>query len=335
MITRIYKSSQPNVLFVLPVVAAVFWTGAYFWYDQMACEGEFMPLYDLLKWVTGNNNTVALLLSATLVTFEGIALSLILQEYRLLRVNAHLPALLYIILMSAVPGSLIMHPALLSNFFLLFALKRTLDIVRIDVHNTTSLSAVFDMGFHYAVAGLFYFPSTVLYMPVFAGLLFFRRFSWREYIAGIIGLALPYLFAESFYFFSDGSTGTRHHIISLLANAFIPLPGILSYSFIIYILAGFTVISLLAAILIYVREAEKNKVKIRMGLMVFVWMLLCVLVMLFILPSHRILLASTAAIPLTVIFSNWLLLMRKAWLSDLWIVSLVALCIIGHWVAGK
>ena len=126
-------------------------------------------------------------------------LNYIVTKNEILTKQSYLPALLYIVFISNNNEMLMLHPALIANLFLLFAINTLLSSYRKD----TAFSQAFDAGFLVSIATLFYFPYIVFLPLLGVGFILLRPFLWREWVISFMGAIVPYLFVITFYFFYD------------------------------------------------------------------------------------------------------------------------------------
>ena len=61
----------------------------------------------------------------------------------------------------------------------------------------------FDAALMLSLGSLFYFPTILLLPLVWVALNDFRPFQWREWAMPFIGVALPYLYLATWYFWND------------------------------------------------------------------------------------------------------------------------------------
>ncbi|WP_423147481.1 DUF6427 family protein [Rubrolithibacter danxiaensis] len=149
-------------------------------------ESFFSPL---------QNISIALLLTF----FQAILLNRIVNNYNLFGRPSFLPSLMYATAASLLPPFLILSPALLCNFLLIWMIEKFLSIYRRD----EARSVMFDLGMMVGFGTLIYFPFIVMFLLLWLSLLIFRPFNWREWVSGLIGFATIYFILAVFYYWND------------------------------------------------------------------------------------------------------------------------------------
>ncbi|MBB2145948.1 beta-carotene 15,15'-monooxygenase [Pedobacter sp. LMG 31464] len=137
---------------------------------------------------------------ATVLTFiQAILFNRIINNHGLLAKPSYLPALLYITGSSLFLQFLILSPALICNFLLIWIMDKFLKIGK----TPNAMMTMFDVGMIIAFGTLIYFPFIVLLIMLWLSLLLYRSFNWREWIAGFIGFLTIFFFVAVFYYWND------------------------------------------------------------------------------------------------------------------------------------
>ncbi len=198
MIVKIFRTNQPLVLFVLPVVAAALWAIS-FLYPAEVTVSQPMPLYALFSWLIGDHVIVNIAVAMAIVIAQAIFLNGIFNNNEFINRETYLPALLYTIFCGAFVSQHGMHPALFANFFLLLALRRVLVIYR----QPNVYSQVFDAGIFIGIGSLFYFPTLLAFPFIWMALTILRPFIWREWFIPVLAAVVPYLFVAVYYYWQE------------------------------------------------------------------------------------------------------------------------------------
>lgn len=301
MLIRIFKANSLTLIITLPFIAVLLWLGMILRGTPAEMHGATMPFYGWALWLTQLNPAIAPVVSILLVVAEAVILNVLAQQFHLLRNQTFLPALLYVIMMCSFPEILFLHPVLFANLFILFALKRCLDLSS----NTNSLSVAFDSAFLIGIGSLFYFPVIVFLFFVLVSLALFRSFSLREWIIAALGLLLPYLFIGVYYYWYDAlDVLWKEKIVgsfSIGDNS----AGITLKSY--YTLAGYLILLLIISIPNYISEMGRNKASIRSSLRLFIWLLVLSAVSWLMAPPNALFHFCLAAIPVSILFANFFL----------------------------
>ncbi|NNE55563.1 MAG: hypothetical protein HKN32_06055 [Flavobacteriales bacterium] len=189
----IIVSNQPYVSVVFVLLTALYQL-PHFWLSQEALaepETYAIPLPQQFIWVW--------ILSAVSITLGGITINRVVNQKEFHDTNSSLPGLVYIIVASAFTyfgGNLSL---LVANL----ALIQAFDIVSRIFRQPRILHESFAGSFWMGVASLFFFPLLLGMATVLSVLTITRTFNWREYLVGIIGFLVPWLWYESFLYIFD------------------------------------------------------------------------------------------------------------------------------------
>lgn len=139
------------------------------------------------------------LLAAVMVMVQALWLNHLVNGYSLLGKPTFLPALMYITASSLFRPFLILSPALICNFLIIWMIDRLLRFY----NNENTKAAAYDLGMIVAVGTLIYFPFIYMFLAVWAGLVLFRPFNWREWVSVLMGFITIFFFLAVFYFWND------------------------------------------------------------------------------------------------------------------------------------
>lgn len=157
------------------------------------------------------NVVVALLITL----LQAFIFNKIVNGYNLLGKPTFLPALLYITVGSLFTPFVLLSPALICNFIVLWMIEKFLSIYRRD----DARAVMFDLGMMVALGTLIYFPFIAMMPLLWISLMIFRPFYWREWLAGIIGFITVFFFLAVYYYWYD-SLGLFYKIWLPLATPF-------------------------------------------------------------------------------------------------------------------
>lgn len=199
MFVRIFKTTQPLPLVLLALVSGAMWFISWVFHFRVH-PADGMPLYDLFYYLLRNLPGWSLALTGfLLVTSQAIHFNYLLNKHDILYKQSWLPALLYVILGGLIPAFLGFHPVLFVNSVFILALERIISLYK----NPSPLSLAFDSALLFSIAALFYLPCAVFFVFYGIAMLILRPFNWREAVAGMLGLIIPFLFALLYYFMND------------------------------------------------------------------------------------------------------------------------------------
>lgn len=137
--------------------------------------------------------------AAVITLVQALIFNRIINNHGLLAKPSYLPALLYITGTSLFLQFLVLSPALICNFLVIIIIDKFLKLSKTN----SAMSIMFDVGMIIAIGTLIYFPFILMLLMLWLSLLMYRAFSWREWIAGLIGFLTIFMFVAVFYYWND------------------------------------------------------------------------------------------------------------------------------------
>jgi len=200
MLIRIFRTGYMVNIFMFSIISLLLWMPAFVNPAPPAAASTYGIAYDLLISSFIITGIVPVLIAFFLLVGQAIVFNAVLVKNPFFTRSIFLPALIYVILMSYNPAYLVLHPAIIANFFLIFSLK--------NLYNTYARKEAFresfNASFWVAVASLFYFPAIMMMILIWSAFLIFRINSWREWLISFIGSSTPYLLLMMGFYLSDG-----------------------------------------------------------------------------------------------------------------------------------
>ncbi|MCG3165491.1 MAG: hypothetical protein POELPBGB_01254 [Bacteroidia bacterium] len=310
MFIRFFKTNQPASLLALPLFAVLFWLVS--WINpQVATEVFSMPLYYLFS-LSNRLPVLSEVIAFVLVLFQSFYINHIINKHDLRESRERsnfLAALFGIVLLSVFPAFRTLLPQHFAGIFLLLMLDRIFDSYRKE----TAYSHCFDAGFFVGIASLFYFPSVLFFILVWTAFVVLRPFNWREWVISFSGFIIPWLMTITYYFWFDTLGDFINYRIGSSFSASYFSFGKPDNAQLIFI---FLLLMLFPALANFLRLMSSGKIKTNKFLLLFMWFLLIAVASAFIFPVGSYTHFTLAAIPLSVIYSNWFLSLKKAWISE-------------------
>lgn len=199
MLTKLFNSSSIGSLAILIMLAIALWAKAFVNIVPMAGPFVASPLYNFAFRHIGDLKVICAFITIVLLVFEALLINYILAGNDLIPRNSYLAAFIFIIVSGLFNDLIILNPVVFANLFIIAALWLFLRLYE----ETEAYAIVFNIGTLVSVASMFYFPSVIFILLIWAGFIIYRLFSWREWLISIIGLTLPYLFLGTYYFWND------------------------------------------------------------------------------------------------------------------------------------
>lgn len=204
MINQFRKLSPINL--VLLFAYAFFMRSAIFYEMQPLLKIDFLePFTRLLIKVDledAFSPTTNVVIATMLMYIQALIFNKIINNHNLLGRTSFLPGLMYITGMSLFLPFMILSPALIANFLLIWLIDKLLKLGK----TANAITTVFDIGMIIGIGTLIYFPFMAMLLVVFFGLLLFRSFSWREWVAALVGFITIFFFLAVFYYWNDSLT---------------------------------------------------------------------------------------------------------------------------------
>ncbi|WP_443936911.1 DUF6427 family protein [Pedobacter sp. MW01-1-1] len=217
MINQFRKLTPVNLLFLF--VYALLMRIALFKNMPDSLNFEFVETLTRLLIKGNYTNLITplsnVVLATLLIYLQAIIFNKIINNHNLLGKPSYLTAFMYVTGTSLFSSFMVLSPALLCNFLLIWMIDRFLKIGK----SGNSMMAVFDMGMIIAIGTLLYFPFISMILMIFLSLLLFRSFNWREWSAGLIGFLTIFFFLAVYYYWND-NLSSFFEIWKPLANKF-------------------------------------------------------------------------------------------------------------------
>lgn len=310
MFIRFFKTNQPASFLALPLFALVLWFTS--WISPTAPAPFFaMPFYagvDVVNAFPLLSQFIAFLL----IVAQGFYLNYIINKYDLRdsreRSN-YLPALFCIFFLSLFPSFRTLLPQHFSGLFLLLMTDKLFDSYRKD----SAFAHCFDAGLFASIASLFYFPSVIFFFLIWTGFVLLRAFNWREWVISFLGFIIPWLMMLTYYFWFDKlEVFFSADIGSAFAADYFSF-GRPEHAVLIFVFTG---LLFFPAFMGFLNALASGKVRTNKFFLLFTWFLFFAVVSAFIFPVGAYTHFTLAAFPLAVIFGNWFLSLKKAWIAE-------------------
>lgn len=318
MILRFIKNNQSYHFVTIPLIVAALWFRAYLkpqllpFYvgeDQMPFYRPFARLSELS--VLGTNiGAIALVLILAFIVFR------LNGSYSFIRVRTFLPSNLFIIIISGLVALHGLHPVYFGALFLLLAINRIFGAYGTGQANSNA----FDAGLYIGLGSLFYFNLVFFFPIVWVGFTLIRKNpEWRNFILPLLGIFIPWLYTFSYYFFTDSlpefGASIVQNVMTPIHLLDIPLPVKIYFGLLIFL-------TLLGSFFLIVKMDEK-KVSSRKYFQIFFGVFVISLLVLLLIPSASQEMLIIMAIPLSFLFSNYLIFMRMQFWGNLFVYLLI------------
>jgi hypothetical protein len=302
---------------MLPLVLMVMWVFILPKPEIINTENAF-PLFLYAFQIVRKSRLALIGISLLFVVLQAFFLTNVINKQGVLRDSSHLPALLYVVLMSCFPEQLSFNPLLFANFFIIVFLNSIFNFYRSD----TAVFEVFNAGVFIGIASLFYWPCLFLFPLTMASLFVLRPFNMREWTVSFIGVLLPFLFYGSVLFWLDMLS------VNSIKSILEPLYSVqfsTAYNGTYIILTAILAIIIIASLWRFSRDLNNfSKLRARKFLAIIVWFFLFAALSYLVASKNTMIGLSFLAIPLSVIISNYFLSLKNQLLAELVFLLLLA-----------
>ncbi len=322
MVLRLLKSNRPYQFLLIPVIVLALWSRSFLspgFFDFYEGENQ-MPLYSpvhfLLQEFPLTSNIVAVVL-LILLSFLILRLNTV---YDFIQIRTFLPSNIFVLIVSGVLSLHTLHPVYFGAFFLLLCIDSLFNVAENEKQNPNS----FIPGFYLSVGSLFY-QNLVFYLPVIwvAFVLLRKNRSWRDFVMSLIGMLLPWLFAFSWYFFTDATGEFKELIIRNFNTSNSFFQGNINFQ--VY-LAFLTAVTLWCSLFL-IGQYDSRKINTRKYFKVLFVIFLISIVIFCLVPAASQEVLVIMAIPLTFLYSNYLIAMKSRFLGNLFMFIFLGLVI--------
>lgn len=310
MLIGVFKSNQQIMNVVAILLLSLVWGGVFFF-------GDYVPSdYSIgFSWLD-------LLVGIILISFQLFFISYIVNEYKLLDTNSHLPSLLLVTLNCASIFNVGFHQVIVANSLIIIAFYQLLKLY--NVGNKYGL--LFNAGFLVGLASMIYFPSVIYFLVIWVVLVYMTTPVWRDFAISLIGFAIPLIYYVAYFFvFKDLSELvflTEHTKIFELNFEALQVGNklFLGVLILLILVSGFKLLS----------NAGKSVAKVRKMLVSVLMYFLGSLLSLFLNQFDIVSTLFLMTIPLSIMFGNFFQNIKKGWLAESLYLLLIATIAFGY-----
>ncbi len=138
-------------------------------------------------------------LAGMLIFLQALWFNRLVNSFNLMGRPSFLPALMYVVLTALFAPFLTLSAPLICNFLVIGMLYRLFGTYK----TPDAKSVAYDMGMVVALGTLIYLPFIFMFLVIWAGLIVFRPFNWREWVAALMGFATIFFFLAVIYYLTD------------------------------------------------------------------------------------------------------------------------------------
>lgn len=196
VMVRLFSGNRAGVLLLLPVLAGIFFVLNHYtgYYTQekssnLGFWGETVVIYPVFSAIG----------AALFVLLNAIMINRIYNNNEFLERNSYSSSMLYVVLMSFYHSFYHLDGLLLTHTFLILMMSQ---LFRLNQHED-GRRHVFNAMFLAGVGATFH-PPLIALLPFFFFMVWvIRPFNFREFFLGILGFAIPMLYASVYLWYSE------------------------------------------------------------------------------------------------------------------------------------
>lgn len=202
MVFATLQRNSPFVLFVIPFFLLGLWMKHILhpMYIPMYYDENPMPLYGFIMKLGTWSSVAYTIANLCWISINMLILTRLNTVHRLIEKGTFIYLFVYILITASFPIFQQLNPIQPAVSFVLLGILSIYKMYK----NERGLRPVYEAGFLFGIAALFYANALFLGIFIFAGLFSLVPLNWRQWMSGILGLATPIFFIFTWYFLKDG-----------------------------------------------------------------------------------------------------------------------------------
>jgi hypothetical protein len=211
MFSKLVHTSVPSNFIIIPLIIIAGWWSFFLGINPITWSNDKSILLSLLPqemflspWGGLIAITTIIIISLTLIPFT--------TRYFHGTTGNVLPTVFFISLSSQIMWISSQGSSIIAMLLFLFIIRNLFEVY----HQNRVFRLVFNAGFLTGLSALIYFPSILLLILCWVGIVLLRPFSLREFFTVLVGLFLPFLFTHAVFLMLD----QEQSLYTFLNNAF-------------------------------------------------------------------------------------------------------------------
>ena len=327
MLIGLFKKGFISQLVIYFIVATLLWIDGFIFPHHVEIEGFNSPFF--IWFGTGLNRLptiIPVIFAFIILILESFLLNWTLVTHRVIPRNNFLPALIYTSLMSFSPELLTIHPVLLANLFIIFAIK-----ILMGLYNKSEpYQEIFSAGLMVSLASIIYLPSAIFIAIIWTSLFIFRTITVREIIISITGFMIPLVFEGMLFFWNDQFSDffDRAILYYTRIERFTPPSYYLDWTFAAFI----TILALIAFFRISYLTSE-TVISVRKRLIISMYFIVIATFTYIYMGSNYVYHSAILLVPLSILISYYFVSLKKKFWAELFYTLLLVIIISGKFIA--
>jgi hypothetical protein len=332
MIFGLFRKKQLYILLFIPIVAVLLWLKTFLslHLESLPDESFQMTFFRLVNEMLNKLDIPKLTryISILLLVIQAFYVIKLNMKYGIIEEDksTYLPAFVFIILSSSYFHLQRFHAIYIANLLLLFVL----DIIFSSEKKRNAMSNYFNASLIIAISSLFYLNSIFYIILVWIGLIIFRSFKWREFIASLGGLVLPFIILQTYYYAIADLP--EELLIDTQLNMVISMDFLRVFHNYYYVVYGYILLMILISSYYMIRVYKYKYIHSRKCYQLFLWQFiltagLFTISSLWKMPSASLELIPVISVPVSFIISHYLLSISRKWVAELLFTIMLALVV--------
>lgn len=318
MLLRFFRTNGAQIIVLIPIIGIILWLGSFLHASKIPLfSDQFkLPLYAFLFDPFLSLETLQKGIAFVFVLAISFLLVRLNVRFIIINNRTYLPSLLYVVIVSGIPDIQRLNPALVTTFIMLFIIEKVLDSYRYESLFYGFFTAAFMLG----LASLIYPFFIYFFITLYAGIILLRKFNWREWTFTVLGFALPFLFAFSYYYvLHDDPAFLFENFNSFYFNSY----DFKGFSLQVYVFLGILAFLMLLSTQFLMNAYSARKIISRRAFTLLFWLFINVLALFFVIEQASVELIYIAAIPMSFILSNYFAFVRATFWGNLFLLLLL------------
>ena len=265
---KFFSTGHFSRYIVLSFLILLFWIPEFI--NPVYYKSVTEPLFIFISKLLGVNTYLSIAVTLIISIFSALLINQLATDFEISGRFSSLGIFYFILISSAIPAFYSFNPMIIVNVFILFLF---INVFRIPTASIT-ISVAFNSGFLIGIASFFFPPLIILLFFLWGAIIIHRMTEWRNFVASLVGIVLPYLFLFTWYFWTDSVY--ENAVILYEDFFFIPSYNFPEFSLNLIIIIYLFIIITISALNILGHLREKN-INLRRNLMITVLYLAFVL----------------------------------------------------------
>lgn len=272
--------------------------------------------FGFMDWMMGRAIVGRQIIALILIFFQAAFFAILLINNKAYADNTYVPGFIYALLCFVSFDFLQVTPELLGSTVLLLALNSLFKEIEFRVERQ---GTILNVGLFIGLASVFVFTYAIFLVAVFVILVAFTRIGLRKSLLLLFGFFLPHVVIGIYYFYNDALPAYWNNFY--LENFLHSDTNLISFKSLV-MLGLIPIIYFVFSLFMMTREARFTKYQSQLFQVMFLWLVFC-LVEFFLtrqLTPHNLIIMIPS---LAYFFSHYLLLIRRKWLAESMLWTLI------------